>query len=127
MKRCIGHCCREFCLPESGLDDIKIRLACVEEKYLTMGNSIFGNVHYTLADYYYELKTVAEMLVPILDKPGKYTCNRYDWKTGNCSRYLERPKMCRGYPKYTSSGQQCQFADCQGESAKLRLMENNRE
>jgi len=38
-----------------------------------------------------------------------YTCNRWDESTGRCTRYNERPDMCRNYPDYGRMAGTCEY------------------
>ena len=85
--RCTGHCCRGFTLD---LD------------YVTDPEASFQDDAF-----------IRDMLVPIepdlddgREHAWKFDCRHHDGR--NCTRYADRPKMCRDYPY----GKACGRAGC---------------
>ncbi|HEY9720994.1 MAG TPA: hypothetical protein V6D47_03220 [Oscillatoriaceae cyanobacterium] len=118
--RCTGHCCRLVAMPFSP-DELQ-RMA--------QGETVRG-----FTPQLQEARTVADMLVPLASRyedltpedqhlgrhfpetpysPEEraqyhfYRCGRQDPVTGDCTRYDERPMMCRLHPY----GQACPMRDC---------------
>lgn len=52
----------------------------------------------TIGGHAMDAETLIDMLEIDPNRPGHYTCNRFDRATMSCTRYDERPDMCRRYP-----------------------------
>jgi Fe-S-cluster containining protein len=85
VARCTGHCCSRFHIDSRMLD----RLTGPAEKSR-------------------DEKFILDMLVFLewTDAGARLTCRHFDGT--NCTRYEERPAMCRDYPY----GKQCEFKGC---------------
>jgi len=130
--RCTGHCCKKFFLPLSP-DELKQRyeswqrrgrspiLPTLSERLLPMKYALPEEI-WLVYPMVRHLGTTEEVQPPhtvgnIDNHPGHfYTCKHYDAKSGDCTIYDIRPKMCADYP-YSGF---CQYADCTWEARKLR-------
>lgn len=123
LKRCTGHCCKEFTLPYSPKElrvkykrefedrlrdptqapNNEIRQIALMIKYLGITNTTMDGR---------KLSKYSEWIY-------KYTCRNYNPKSGDCRNYENRPRMCSEYPY----GKKCLYPGCtlvvEGESSKF--------
>jgi Fe-S-cluster containining protein len=111
-KRCKGQCCRVFTLPlppeelkeryEHFLNNGKDRLHKSDQRSYYQKNE-----QYTSTEEIYLIYPMVKYLGKFKKTPQgyrtneyihHYTCKHLDKKTGNCTIYEIRPKMCRRYP-----------------------------
>lgn len=104
MSRCTGHCCERLAIQAMGWPD---SLDVLREFVLEHpGNDVFyhlddgRDIFLGAAD----AVTIVDMLEPLGMQPASdgvetmfYTCNRHNPETRLCTRYDERPAMCRNY------------------------------
>ncbi len=129
--RCTGHCCRCLPIPYSPEE-----LWQAYRNWRAGSNAIrMGGIQTDRIPIPTDIDLIAPMLVYLgeFDKPpsrkvkltdaqllGKrttahyYRCKHLDEKTGDCTIYPFRPKMCRDYP-YEGS---CNYAACTWEARK---------
>lgn len=125
ISRCTGHCCRDFSLPSSPEDLQKL----FKEKYIEhkkhfqrikdSSKRFAKTIKYLKSDVF----IVPQMVIPLasieVDLNGElipytmhhYTCKYHDLKTGDCTIYEYRPRMCSGFPEYSPNGK-CPYKAC---------------
>lgn len=96
--RCGGDCCRTFYIAE-GEASRQNRAAWSHARIRAGEDSALD----------WENVFIDEMIIPI-DSSGDprghqwFTCRHLDTASGLCTRYEERPWMCRGFPGYGRGG-----------------------
>lgn len=113
MSRCTGHCCELFYLPftPKQIKQVRKLKEKKERGHITFkkGKAVNAN-----DGGLYEIKEIAEMVIPISPSKEKvtatilnqggyhkdhyYTCKNFDKETRNCKIYSSRPHMCRNHP-----------------------------
>jgi Fe-S-cluster containining protein len=83
--RCTGHCCRQFFLPFTPRELVKLQLTRVVRLRFKPE----------------EIRKVAAMAVYLGDSDRgshMYTCRHLNVITGDCTDYENRPDVCREFP-----------------------------
>lgn len=92
--RCSGHCCRQFFLPFTPRELVKLQLTRVVRLRFKPE----------------EIRKVAAMAVYLGNNERgshMYTCRHLNVISGDCMNYEDRPDVCREYPY----GERCMHAD----------------
>ena len=107
-KRCTGHCCYGFTLP----NDILIEIYHTEDSEREV-------------KYYKDEDYIKDMIIPLYwvedtkndptyyEGSCRFTCKHFDGES--CTAYEARPRMCSEYPY----GSACKFKGCTMEQPKL--------
>lgn len=108
--RCGGQCCRGFALPGStAAQREQTRAEIVAWRDAGGEFQPWMREHLYVADMLVPLtRADAIVLFPLLEVPEDpelYTCKHFDPSAGLCTRYEERPTMCRTFP----DGRPCPF------------------
>lgn len=93
---CPGSCCERFHL-SSGPDHLREIIAAQEQRQAE-GRPVAEDI---LRDNRY----ILDMVIPLDDGSGLYTCRHWDPETRLCTAYEQRPWMCRAYPY----GRHCEY------------------
>jgi Fe-S-cluster containining protein len=108
LSRCTGHCCRRLFV-HAIAERFDFSLAKFRE---VIAADLAADPARVPRDYVF----VADMLIPTGERvgPGErslewYACRHFDEKTGDCTVYDQRPKMCSEYPY---RGGTCGAAGC---------------
>lgn len=96
MKRCTGHCCKDFPLPYT-IEEIK------NKPNLQDGQQIAEMLIFLRESNYLDGK-----------KSYRYTCKHLQ-KSGDCGIYESRPRMCSNYPY----GKACENVNCTADQEEL--------
>lgn len=122
IKRCSGHCCRDFTLPFSPEE---VRMKSLRAQLAPTDSPVGWKRDIAMiADMLIFLrvdKNEHHMRAPWRELLYHYTCKNFDPATNNCTAYDTRPAMCRDYPyrltrhdkgyKPRAEGQ-CNYRDC---------------
>ncbi|NUM88759.1 MAG: YkgJ family cysteine cluster protein [Bdellovibrionales bacterium] len=100
--RCKGHCCRQF-----ALEFPHARVRAEFQRWQETAESSIPDIG-----------TIAPMLVPLGVARGQelFTCLHHDRKSGNCTIYEFRPKMCRDFP----GPNPCTYRNCASHGPQAR-------
>ncbi len=123
IKRCAGHCCRDFTLPESP-EEMKARKAASLKEHRKWVRRFSSSAERTAENIKWlksDISIVPEMVIYLgefnCDVNGNlvreqlhhYTCKNFDEVSGDCKIYEYRPQMCSKFPY----GYKCWYKNCQ--------------
>lgn len=116
MNRCTGHCCQTFNLPYSPEHLRAFRFWSMSGQHRQVaGMAMYVGKASDLARARPSAHTSAGCL-GVGGGEHYYTCRNYDWESGNCGIYEQRPDMCRDYPY----GGRCRYPGCTWTAARER-------
>lgn len=129
--RCTGKCCEMFHLPHSPLR-IKAHARAITNKSGTA--YVYENGKRTRVNQLQDGEMITSMVEFIesmpkdADKPDGdmiywYSCKNWDAKSGDCTVYETRPRMCRQYPY----GKACAYDGCTWKSGPEETKQFRRE
>lgn len=107
--KCGGFCCRSFYLPFT-LDDIKERLQSNKKDHESLAYAL---------DNFIQKRTCGWRNV-------EYTCKQFNWKTGLCNDYENRPPVCRSFPR-DGNASNCQSEYCIAKRDKIKKIQEKSE